>query len=576
MWPTLDRLAGTGRDATDEERWRGRFVSALCVAAFAVTLVQALAYTFVSAWPNVLAQLVGLVVEVAWLLTWRKWKKASLQADLFAGFATTVYTASLVFNKDISNLVWLAVTPLLALFIGGGRVGLRWAVVDALAIFAGVALVVSEHAPAAIVPVTWEDVLTRVVGLLVVLPTVGVLWDLSARSIMKDLARATEEAEAANREKLRFLANVSHELRTPLHGLLGMAELLRSEVPPESQSRLDTMEESGRLLAQLIDDLLDVARGESGKLKLVSSSAQLDELVRRAVEVHRAGAVSRGLVLELVTEGPVGQRVSTDARRVQQVVHNLVSNAVKFTRAGRIEVRLKAEAHDERLDVTLAVKDSGPGIARSEQERLFLPFSRISEDHRITGTGLGLSISRAIVEQLGGRIEVDSDLGAGTTFTVRFSAALVATPAVTQTPPLGLEAARAPSEPLVARILVVDDNAINRRLATAQLERLGATVVTAEDGVRALDLLSHGSFDLVLMDRHMPELDGLETTRRWRAREQTTGGHLAIVGVTASVMPQDLADCRDAGMDLVLTKPLPLEVLRQVVTSVVKPIRAAG
>lgn len=565
MWDRIDQLASTPPDASTDARWRGRFVAALSVAAVAASLVQTATAAWFGHWPNVAATLVGVLFELAWLWAWRRFRNPGLQADALAAVATLVYGASLIFNKDISNLVWLGVIPLLALLIGGPRPGVRWAVIDAAVAAAGVALISSGRAPAPIVPVTFEDVLSRMVALLVVLPTVGILWDLATRSTMRDLARATEEAQLANREKLRFLANISHELRTPLHGMLGMADLLRAETTsPNASARLDVMAESGRLLTQLIDDLLDVTRAEAGKLELTEEPTRLDTLLLNACEVHKPLAEGKGLGFVVTLEGAVDTRVRTDPRRFQQVVHNLVSNAVKFTTTGSVTVSLSAEPVGHVMLMTLSVQDTGPGIPTELHDKLFLPFSRVNEDHRISGTGLGLSITRNIVERLGGGIIVDSHAGQGATFTAVLRLAIAPTdtlksPVVmTNVVPL----------PVRLKVLVVDDNAINRRVAVAQLEKLGAVAVTADDGAQALERLSSDTFDLVLMDRHMPEVDGLEATRQWRAHEATLGQHVPIVGITASAMPQDLDACRAAGMDDVMTKPLAFDKLRALVQSV--------
>ena len=565
MWNRLDQLARTAPDASTEAQWRGRFVAALCAAGVVASLVQALTYLWFSRWPNVAAMCVGILFELAWLGLWRRFRNAALQADSLAAFGTLVYGLSLVFNKDISNLVWLGVMPLLALLIGGARLGVRWAVIDAVVATAGVALITSGQAPPPVVPVTFDDVLSRMVALLIVLPTLGILWDLATRSTMRDLARATEEAQLANREKLRFLANISHELRTPLHGMLGMADLLRAETTsPNASARLDVMAESGRLLSLLIDDLLDVTKAEAGKLHVTEEPTRLDTLLLHACDVHRPLAEGKGLSFLVTVAGAAKTPVRTDPRRFQQVVHNLVSNAVKFTAAGSVAVSLSAEADGQVMLVTLAVKDTGPGIPAGLHDKLFLPFSRVNEDHRIAGTGLGLSITRTIVERLGGGIIVDSQAGTGATFT-----------AVLRLPIAPTDTLQAPVVmnnvvplPVRLKVLVVDDNAINRTVAVAQLEKLGAVTVTAEDGVQALERLARDTFDRVLLDRHMPELDGLEATRQWRAQEATPGQRLPIVGITASAMQQDLDACREAGMDDVLTKPLAFETLRALVSSV--------
>lgn len=333
MWATLDRLAGTTRQSTSEARWRGRFVASLTGSAMIANVVQVVANTALQNWPNVGANVAGFVLIGSWLSLWRRFERPGLQADAFGAVATLVYFASLLFNKDLSALMWLAVTPLICLFIGGGANGLRWAVVDAIAAFVGVVVIAQDAAPAALTPVTMVDVLTRVVALLIVVPTIGAVWDASARSTMAELSRKTEEAQAATREKVRFLANVSHELRTPLHGMLGVVELLRAEPsPPKTQERLDLMLGSGRLLTDLIDDLLEVTGNNAAPMRLEEETIRLDELINGALEVHRAEARRKHLALVTTLEG-ASQSVRVDPNRFRQVVHNLVGNAVKFTQA---------------------------------------------------------------------------------------------------------------------------------------------------------------------------------------------------------------------------------------------------
>ena len=569
MWATLDRLAGTTREVSSELRWRGRFVAALTASAMLANLLQVVANLALRNWPNVGANVVGFVVITLWLLLWRRFERPGWQADSFGAFATLIYFASLLFNKDLSALLWLAVTPLICVFIGGGAQGGRWAIVDAIAAFVGVAIIANDAAPVALAPVTTADVLARVVALLIVVPVIGAIWDASARSTMAELSKKTDEAQAAVREKSRFLANVSHELRTPLHGMLGLVELLRSEPStPRTQERLDLLLGSGRLLTDLIDDLLEVTGHDAAPMRLEDETVRLDELINSALEVHRADARRKHLALVTTLEG-AALSVRADPKRLQQLVHNLVGNAVKFTSSGTVLVRVVVRHEGSSCAVQLDVKDTGPGIGAEAQTRLFQPLSRANEDHRVGGVGLGLSISRAIVTRLGGSLWVESAEGAGALFCVRLQ--LPIAKAVEQEPVSNVLAF-----PLRLRVLVVDDNAINRAVAKGQLEHLGVGVATTEDGRRALDLLHHERFDLVLMDRHMPECDGLEATRLIREGERVSGEHLPIVGVTASAQPEDLEACRAAGMDEVLTKPLPMERLREVLATYVPAKRRSA
>ncbi len=565
QWSWLDRLAGTTDDVVEgERRWRGRFVVALWLAGSFASGLQCVSYLTAGNAPNALATVVGLGFELGWLLMWRQWKRPGLQGDAFGALGSAIYGASLLFNKDLGSLLWLGVVPLLTLFIGGRRAGVRWFFIDASIAVAGTLLVTTGAAPAPVVPVTLNDVIERLVSVLAVLSTVGLLWDLSARSIMKDLSRATSAANAAAREKGRFLANVSHELRTPLHGLLGMAQLLKSEPLTEAgRANLAVMEESGRLLQRLIDDLLEVA-SDQRSFTPVEAPTRLDHLFSEVLEGHQRTAAERGVTLSLHQQGATDVSLLTDGKRLAQAVSHLVSNAVKFTpRGGRVSLRLTASVEGEVRPVTVTVTDTGRGLTVEEQDQLFKPFSRLQDAPNLSGTGLGLSITRSIVERLGGTLGVESAPGRGSTFTLTLALKVSPQPRAPAPEPRNVVL-------LSSRfsVLVVDDNAINRRVALGQLEKLGCVACAVEDGAQALERLRSTTFDLVLMDRHMPVMDGLDATRALRDLELPLGRHTPVVGVTASVLPEDLEACLGAGMDEVLTKPLALETLRVVVQAI--------
>lgn len=465
--------------------------------------------------------------------------------------------------------MWLALTPLICLFIGGGGNGLRWAIVDAIAAFVGVVVIAQDAAPAALTPVTMVDVLTRVVALLIVVPTIGAVWDASARTTMAELSRKTEEAQAATREKVRFLANVSHELRTPLHGMLGLVDLLRAEPStPRTQERLDLMLGSGRLLTDLIDNLLEVTGNDASPMRLEEETVRLDELINAALDVHRAEARRKHLALVTTLEG-ASLSVHVDPNRLQQVVHNLVGDAHDSTSAGTVAVRVLVRHEGSSCAVQLDVKDTGPGIGPEAQTRLFQPFSRANEPPR--GRHGAGALHHARHRHPPGWLTVGRVCRGS-------RSALLRAPAAAHRASrreAHLERARVS---LRLRVLVVSGKTpINRAVAKGQLERLGVAVTTAEHGRRALDLLQREAFDLVLMDRHMPECDGLEATRLIREREQTSGEHLPVVSITpASVQPEDLEACRAAGMDEVLTKPLPMERLREVLATYVPAKRRSA
>ncbi|MCU0698420.1 MAG: response regulator [Myxococcaceae bacterium] len=359
-------------------------------------------------------------------------------------------------------------------------------------------------------------------------------------------------AEAASREKSRFLAKVSHEIRTPLNGVLGTAELALLDDPKGPvKEHLVTIQRSGSTLLGLINDLLDVARAEAGKFELSHGPLLPAAIVTDVVTLHRARASAKGLSLSAQVDVPSSLRLLGDALRLRQVLGNLVSNAIKFTERGGVEVRCEGVAEGQSWRLRFTVKDTGPGISEADQARLFVPFSQLTAD--TAGTGLGLAISRQVVDAMGGRLLLSSKLGTGSTF--GFEVLLAETAQAPEHTPVASRLA------IDARVLVVDDNAVNVKVAEGLLQRLGLTTASARDGAEALERLAAERFDLVLMDLQMPGLDGLETTRRLRAR----GDETPVLALTASAMPDDLAACRAAGMQDCLTKPLRLANLIEAV-----------
>lgn len=376
------------------------------------------------------------------------------------------------------------------------------------------------------------------------------------RSRTEQLAQATERALEASRAKGEFLANMSHEMRTPLNSVLGLSYLAlqESEVPPAVRQYLQRIRLSGAHLLRLIDDVLQMSRIDAGEVQLESLPMDLADVSASVHNEVDVAAAQKGLKISWSIDDAAQGMFMGDAFRLKQILLNLVSNAVKFTERGEIRARVSLVGREEEQDlVRFDVEDSGPGVDSAAIHRIFEPFQQAdnSTTRRFGGTGLGLAITRRLLQAMGSDIQVESRSGAGSRFwfTVRLS----------RHQPGPLKPATAPTQPSTRptgqrRILLTEDNETNRLVATAMLEQLGAEVTVASDGHEAVAALKEGSFDLVLMDVHMPGLDGLEVTR-W-ARTQKQLSQVPIVAMTASVLDEDRRACHEAGMNDFIPKPI--------------------
>lgn len=383
---------------------------------------------------------------------------------------------------------------------------------------------------------------------------------ISMQMDITPLREALSQCDLASRTKSEFLANMSHEIRTPLTAILGFAEILKEEiVDPDSAELAATIHRNGEHLLQIVNDILDLTKIESGVLKLHQDDVNLAEFISSLALSLGPKAEAKGLSLATRLEADVPATIATDSLRLRQVLMNLVSNAVKFTEQGGVTIGVRSVELSTGPHVAIDVVDTGIGISKSEQSRLFQPFQQV--DGSLTrehgGTGLGLHISRQLTELLGGRIELDSQEGAGSRFTILLPTVVAAELQVCPLTPVSI----APTLDISGRlagcqVLLVEDGVDNRKLAEYILQKAGAQVTHAVDGLDALAQLlesqeSGKTFDVVLMDLQMPEMDGLTTTLQFRLRGFTR----PIIAVTAQDMTDDRERCLAAGCDAVVTKP---------------------
>jgi signal transduction histidine kinase len=538
----------TPLQATADETDRARFLGQIWLLGLGATTAFVPLNLVSRMWGQLALSCVMFVAAGVMLLLLRRSTRLVVVTQLSLAMLTLAFGASALMQTpaDISNLLTLVLVPLIASYL---LVKHSFIWVIAAAATGAVSLFLGSKGFT--VPVVDpEPIATSMFNVGVV---VMVSWVLTWR--FDQLRRnSLERMRQADRAKTIFLATVGHEIRTPMNGVLGMTEVMLQEPQtPSQREQLEVIQRSGRGLVSLINDLLDLTRLEARKLEVDDLPFDLDGLIKDLEVLTRGQASAKNISLVLERGAGLPPIIRGDGLRLGQVLNNLVNNAIKFTDRGTVRISVKAVGSKVRFEVA----DSGIGISPEVLERLFRPFEQAdgSSTRRHGGTGLGLAISSQLVGLMGGRIEVQSVPGRGSTFSFSIPCVAAKLPTPVATP-------RAVMETRSRRVLVVDDNPVNLRVASSLVEKAGFVSVRATSGRQALELMDAGDVALVLMDCHMPEMDGFEATER--IRRMPLGVQLPIVALTASATPDDVEACRRAGMNEVLAKPIHLDTLREV------------
>jgi signal transduction histidine kinase/ABC-type amino acid transport substrate-binding protein len=411
-------------------------------------------------------------------------------------------------------------------------------------------------------PFTYKIVKIMAGGILALASIIifSMLWNYTLRKQVRkqtaDLRTALEQLKQANSIKDRFLASVSHELRTPLHGIIGMGQLMeKTDLTSRQSELLGMIQTASNQLFRVLSDLIDISRMDSGKLSLEESRFSLESLMNWLEPILREKAEEKGLAFSMSINENSDTLLVSDKERLAQIIMNLTDNAIKNTDSGKVTVMTtyQPEVPGEKGTVDICVVDTGRGISEKDREDIFTPFSQGAPDSGglSSGLGLGLSIVKSITELLGGSVEVRSTVGKGSSFIAHLP---VRKAAAKDGPPLPVESFSIPVEPM--KVLIAEDEGINRLYLKQLLEKEGWKTTAAGNGEEVLKKAEHDSFDLILMDLSMPKVGGLEASRRLRSLESGTGtGRTPIIALTAHAFEENKNECLKAGMDGFISKP---------------------